>query len=146
MQENPDLLDYFPDYKKSQQPEKEFMFAVLSTLMPDEVRTLIASCLKERAPVSQDEKADMIEVTKELNNEIIRLYSMKSKVVLLQHATLFIATKGSANYLLKKSSVLNAPRKNQKKYQADLSQIVGYKPNINQDGEENEGEGGNDMQ
>ena len=82
VQENTDLLDYFPDYKKSQQPEKEFMFAVLSTLMPDEVRILIASCLKERAPVSQDEKADMIEVTKELNDEIIRLYSMKSKIVL----------------------------------------------------------------
>ena len=128
VKENNDLLDYFPDYTQSQQPEKEFMYAVLSTLKPDEIRTLVASSVINRAPIEQDDKADLIEVTYELKDSITGLYSMKSKWIWGQIIIICIATKGRANYLLKKSSILNAPRKSSKKYEADLSQIVNYRP------------------
>ena len=79
VKENNNLLDYFPDYTQNQQPEKEFMYAVLSTLKPDEVRALVASSVMHRAPISQDDKADLIEVTHELKDSISELSSMKSK-------------------------------------------------------------------
>ena len=140
VKENNNLLDYFPDYTQSQQPEKEFMYAVLSTLKPDEVRALVASSVMHRAPISQDDKADLIEVTHELKDSISELYSMKSKWMWRQTIIICIATKGRANYLLKKSSILSAPRKSSKKYEADLSQIVNYRANSSQNEEAKEEE------
>ena len=112
---------YFPNFKPSQFPEKEFMYGVLNTLKPNEVRELVAQSLKDRAPKSQDEKDGLVEVTKELYDSIQNLYSMKSKRAKKAYVTCCIATKGRANYLLKKSSILNTPRKPPKKYQADLT-------------------------
>ena len=66
-----------------------------------------------------------------------------------QNLNIYIATKGCANYLLKKSSILNAPRKNSKKYNDDFSQILNYRPNGAQNEEEKdegENEEGKDMQ
>ena len=66
-----------------------------------------------------------------------------------QNLNIYIATKRRANYLLKKSSILNAPRKNSKKYNADFSQILNYRPNGAQneeEKEEGENEEGEDMQ
>ena len=147
--ENQDLLDYFPDYKPSQQPEKEFMYSVLSTLKPDEVWTLVASSLKHRAPALQDDKADLIEATHELNEVITQLYSMKSKWTWNQIFIICIATKGRANYLLKKSSILNSQRKSPMKYEADLSQFVNYSHGIpprEEEKKEEENRGEDDMQ
>ena len=118
---------YFPNFKPSQFPEKEFMYGILSTLKPDEARQLVAQSLKDRAPKSQDEKDDLVEVTKELYNSIQDLYSMKSKRVLKAYVNFCIATKDRANYLLKKSSILSAPRKSPKKYQADLTVLANQK-------------------
>ena len=118
---------YFPNFKPSQFPEKEFMYGILSTLKPDEVKQLVAQSLKDRAPKSQDEKDDFVEVTKELYNSIQDLYFMKSKRVLKAYMNFCIATKGRTNYLLKESSILSAPRKSRKKYQADLTVFANYK-------------------
>ena len=115
---------YFPNFKPSQFPEKEFMYGILSTLKPDEVKQLVAQSLKDRARKSQD---DLVEVTKELYNSIQDLYSMKSKRVLKVYVNFCIATKGRTNYLLKKSSILSTPRKSLKKYQADLTVFANYK-------------------
>ena len=70
---------YFPNFKPSQFPEKEFTYGVLNTLKPNEVRELVAQSLEDRAPKSQDEKDGLVEVTKELYDSIQNLYSMKSK-------------------------------------------------------------------
>ena len=91
-------------------------------------QTLVASSVMNRAPIEQDDKANLIEVTYELKDSITGIYSMKSKWMWGQIIIIFIATKGRANYLLKKSSILSAPRKSSKKYEADLSQIVNYRP------------------
>ena len=87
-----------------------------------------------------------MEVTKEFYNFIQDLYSMKSKRVLKAYVNFCIATKGRTNYLLKKSSILSAPRKSPKKYQADLTVFANYKAEArnreeikgNDDDEENE--------
>ena len=38
IQENEDLLSYFPDLKPSQLPEKDFMYGIMNTLEPEGVR------------------------------------------------------------------------------------------------------------
>ena len=74
----------------------------------------------------------MIEVIRELKTEITGLYSTKSKRFCRTKIMMFLASKGRANYLLKKkSSKLGAPRKAAKKYQANLTAFVDYKQSDN---------------
>ena len=46
---------------------------------PEAIRELIADGMKNRSPSSQEDKSDLIEVTKDLKDAILNLYSMKSK-------------------------------------------------------------------
>ena len=82
IKENPDLLDYFPDFKDTQLPEKEFLYGILCSLNPDVVRELVATGVKNRSPLKQEDKSELIEVTKNLKDSILSLYSMKSKYCL----------------------------------------------------------------
>ena len=113
--------------KESQLPEKEFLFGVLATLNPDALRELVAQCMKNRSSNKQDDNSEMIEVSGELKSAIENMYSMNSKVLFCLILTLWLATKGRANYLLKKSSVLNSDRKPPRKFQADFSEFQSYK-------------------
>ena len=79
IKENDDLMAFFPDLKELQLPEKEFMYGILCTLRPDSVRELIATGVKNRSPTVQEDKGDLIEITKELKDSIMDLYSLKSK-------------------------------------------------------------------
>ena len=63
------LIMYFPDFKPSQLPEKEFMYGVLSTLKPNEVRELVDKSLKNRAPKTQDDKDGLVELTRGCMNQ-----------------------------------------------------------------------------
>ena len=55
-----------------------------------------------------------------------------------QNLNIYIATKRCTYKLLKKSYILNAPRKNSKKCNTDFSQILNYRPNRAQNEEEKE--------
>ena len=50
VQENQELLKYFSDYEPSKQSEKDFMYGVLSTLKPDEVRDWLHKALSKDHP------------------------------------------------------------------------------------------------
>ena len=69
----------------------------------------------------------MIEVSAELKSAVENMFSMNSKVLVYLILTISLATKGRANYLLKKSSILSSQRKPSKKYQADFSEFQSYK-------------------
>ena len=83
VKQNQTLLAYFPDLKPSQLPEKEFLYGVLCTLMPNSVRKLVADGIKKRAPVFKDDTDNLVEITKELKELLCNLYSMKSKRLIL---------------------------------------------------------------
>ena len=72
-------MAYFPDLKDTQFPEKEFMFGILSTLNPDAVRELVAEGMKNRRPIAQDDNGDLVEVSGELKDAVMNLFSIKSK-------------------------------------------------------------------
>ena len=78
-QENADLVKFLPDLKDSQLPEKEFFFGVLNTLMPDEMRMLLADATKSRAPQNSEDNGDLIELNQEFVEKVDLLFSMKSK-------------------------------------------------------------------
>ena len=72
-------MAYSPDLKDTQFPEKEFMFGILSTLNPDADRELVAEGMKNRRPIAQDDNRDLVEVSGELKDAVINLFSIKSK-------------------------------------------------------------------
>ena len=63
----------------TQLPEKEYLYGILWTIMSDAVRELVATGVKNRSQLEQDDKGNFIEVTEELKDAILSLYSMKSK-------------------------------------------------------------------
>ena len=46
--------------------------------MPNAVRELVASAMKNRIPWAQDDKSHLIEIVGELKEEVLNLYKMKS--------------------------------------------------------------------
>ena len=79
IKDNPDLMVYFPDLEDNQLPEKKFMYGVLSTLHPDAVRDMVAENMKNRAPIMEEDKGELVEVCGELKDSISCLFEMKSK-------------------------------------------------------------------
>ena len=59
------------------------MYAKLSSIKPDAVRELIATGMKNRSQFDQDDKRDLMEITKEFKHSVVNLFSMKSKYQVL---------------------------------------------------------------
>ena len=59
--------------------KKNFSFGVLNTLMPDEMRMLLADATKSRAPQNSEDHGDLIELNQEFAEKVDLLFSMKSK-------------------------------------------------------------------
>ena len=78
-QENPDFVKFLPDLTDSQLPVKEFFFGILNTLIPDEMRNLLADATKSRAPQNSEDHGDLIELNQEFAEKVDLLFSMKSK-------------------------------------------------------------------
>ena len=55
------------------------MYGVLGTLIPYELREMIAQSMRSRSPHGQEDKNDLIEISNELKDAIENLYEMKSK-------------------------------------------------------------------
>ena len=135
-----DLVKFLPDLTDSQLPEKEFFFGILNTLMSDEMRTLLADATKSRAPQNSEDHGDLIKLNQEFAKKVDLLFSMKSKEKCLGYLDKWTATKGRANHLLKKSSLLIKSRKSPKKFTADYTSISNFKLSEESDEEEKEKE------
>ena len=55
------------------------MYGIIWKLLPDAVWELIAGWVKNRSPVEQDDKADLVEISEELKDSILSMFTMKSK-------------------------------------------------------------------
>ena len=47
--------------------------------MPNAVRELIANWVEKRSPSAEEDKGDLIEITHDLKDSILAMFSMKSK-------------------------------------------------------------------
>ena len=108
-----ELMSYFPDYEQKQLPDRKFMFSILGTLRPDELKAMVEGARKSRALKEEKPDDDFVYIENLLYKEISSVMAQKSKLKILN---VFIATKGKAAFLLKRSSKLGAKRKQAKKY------------------------------
>ena len=83
IKENDELMAYFPDYPDAQLPERDYMFAVISTVYPKASRKLIEQTRINRASECKEMDDDLIEINRELKDEIMRIISQKRKQNLL---------------------------------------------------------------
>ena len=73
------MEQYFPDMKPGEIPERDFMFKVLSTLRTEEVQNLVKDARKQRSIVNKNEKEDLIEIHRDVKEELFNLFPQKSK-------------------------------------------------------------------
>ena len=99
---------YFPDMKESQFQEKEFMYGILSTLKPDEVRELLASEMKNHWPAARDDHGGLVEIFGRASTCSNKSFLNKEYVASSVDYSYETANKGWANFILKKSSILSS--------------------------------------
>lgn len=109
-----ELYSYFPDYHEQDVPERDYLWTVISSVMPQETKALIQEARAARG-VNKREENELVRITPQLKDEIFNVVTQKSKSGLNSQP---IATKGNATYLLKQSAVLKKKRKHGKTYQA----------------------------
>ena len=74
-----EINSYFPDYEQDQYPERDYLYAILSTLRKDELLQLIKTAKNNRAYSNQSEEDEMVQITNGIRNEIFNILPTKSK-------------------------------------------------------------------
>ena len=74
-----DLLEYFPDYKPKQYPDRSFMYSILATLRFDQVKSMVENARKNRALENKRDEDELVYINKELLKEIESVLSQKRK-------------------------------------------------------------------
>lgn len=114
-----DLYEYFPDYSEHDIPERDYLWTIISSIMPQETKSLIQEARAARG-VQKKEEQELVRITPQLKEEIFNIVAQKSKQVFL---IVVLATKGNATFMLKQSAVLKKRRKQAKTYQADYESL-----------------------
>ena len=74
-----EINSYFPDYEQDQYPERDYLFAMLSTLRKDELLRLIKTAENGWACSNQSGENEMVQITNGIRNEIFNILPTKSK-------------------------------------------------------------------
>ena len=119
MKETEELIQYFPDYSQSELPERNYLWTVISSVMPKETKRLIERAREQRG-VSKNNMSGLIALTYDLKKEIFDVKAQKSKYSFL---VTFSATRGNAVYMLKQSAVLKKKKKSPQAFSTDLETL-----------------------
>ena len=111
------LLQYFPDLSSSTIPDRTYLFTILSTQKGEELNKLIKKSRDMRAVQNEVDENQIIEIRKDIKDEIFALLNKRSKL----YITFYSATKGRANFLLKKGEVLTNKKNERKRHELNLS-------------------------
>ena len=128
------LMKFFPDYQGKQLPDRNFLFTILSTKYPDELRKLVQEA-KQNRKASEEELGELIEISTDIKKSIMNVLTIRSKFLIIR---MNLATKGQSNFLMKKGATLKRKRAVPKKYAADLSFVNAKKNNRQRNEEGNE--------
>jgi hypothetical protein len=69
---------YFPDFDLNEYPEREYFFNIVSTIYPDELRSVVITARKNRAVAETEDKDELIQMESSIKKEIMSVLSMKS--------------------------------------------------------------------
>ena len=67
-----------PDLKENELPERQFFYGVLSTLYPDEMKSIIKAARKHRSISQSQNNDEKVELTDEIKNEIDEIFNQPS--------------------------------------------------------------------
>ena len=76
--ESDKLSVYFPDYDEGALPERDYLWTIISSIMPDETKELIQSARKKRG-VSKEDSQQLVKLTTDMKEEIFGVFRQKSK-------------------------------------------------------------------
>lgn len=79
VQENEELLKYIPDVRENNFPEREFLWAILFTKMPQAVESLKKNARSQRSIQEEESVDNLVEFDPEIYAFIQSISSQKSK-------------------------------------------------------------------
>ena len=85
VKKNKELISYFPDYSENQLPERDFMLAVIGTLKPAILKTLVCQSRAMRSVKNKPNDDEFIEMRAEVKMEIMNVVPQKVKYIHLYH-------------------------------------------------------------
>jgi hypothetical protein len=77
--QNDELIEYFPDLADGQFPERDYLFAIVSTLYPKSLRKLIEEARIHRAKAGDEDDEELIWILPEIKKSIMDIISQKGK-------------------------------------------------------------------
>ena len=109
-----------PDSYLEKTPERTFFFAILSTLYPDKLQSLINDAISHRSAIQAEADDDLIEVTLEIKEAIDNILVGKGNDLVLLWITALV-TRGRAFQLLKKEANLEKRKPQSRRYDVNLA-------------------------
>ena len=68
---------YCPDYDEGTLPGKEFIVGIISTLKPEETKTLVEEARKKRSVSNKEDKQELVNIEKSIRDEIFGVLTQK---------------------------------------------------------------------
>ena len=81
MKEVDELTQYFPDFDEGVIPERDYLWTIISSIMPDQTKELIQNARKKRG-VSNENSNELVKLTEEIKDEVFSVIRQKSKLLL----------------------------------------------------------------
>ena len=77
-----ELYVYFPDCLEFELSEREFLWTIISTLKPDNIKAIINQAREQRRKEAPDNSDNLIEVAPEILEKIKLVASQQSKLII----------------------------------------------------------------
>ena len=74
-----EIHQYLPDSTPKQLPERDYLFAILSTLCVDSLDSLVSEALKKRSLNENTKLGDFVKITKAFKKEIEKVFMHLNK-------------------------------------------------------------------
>ena len=79
VKDEPSINKFFPDYRDNDKPNRYYLFAILSTTIPDVLELLIFESRQSRSIGAYDETKNLIKITNEIKQSILETKPQRSK-------------------------------------------------------------------
>ena len=103
-----DLMMFFPDYNNNQLPCRTHLYDLLATLRYKEVLAMIKNVRNNRAQENQDDKKELVHISKHLYEEIFGVMSQKISKLSLRY---WLSWKGKYCIFVKEISKISDIKK-----------------------------------
>ena len=70
-------MKYCPDYDEGTLPGKEFIVGIISTLKPEETKTLVEEARRKRSVSKEEDKQELVNIEKSIRDEIFGVRTQK---------------------------------------------------------------------